>query len=155
MTEVIPITIIIFPILSWIDEAESTPPPRPVLPEKNHRSELKLKIGVPVVRDRFPAKTSGKILNNSFQFYPHLHEDPVMAELNHSRWNCGGVLNSEDVDRFLPEPSQRNHESFLAQIQSPKAFMTKKNKNKDLGVVHFQKSNTTPEEFFLSHKDEY
>ena len=140
---------------SWVFDAESTPPPKPVLPEKTRRSELKLKIGVPVVRDRFPSKTSGNILNNSLPLYPHLQEDPVMVELNHSRWNCGGVLNSEDVDRFLPEPSQRNHESFLEQIQPPKVFTSKKNKNRDVSVVHFQKSNTTPEEFFLSHNDEY
>ena len=136
-------------------EAESPTPPIPALAENSLRSELKMKLGVPMVRDRFPAKTFGSILNNSFSVYPHLHADPIMTELNHSRWNCGGVLNSEAVDRFLPEPSGKDHESFLEQIRPPKEFVSKKG-NKYFSAVHFQKSNTTPEKFFLSaEKNEY
>lgn len=110
------ISISLYSSCSWLNEDAPVSSPRPDRSPCSTRANQKDRLGIPIVRDRFPSKTFSCIVNNNEPLRPYLRVDPVMKKLGHDRWNSGTVLFSEKEDRFLPEPWGRDHISFQQQI---------------------------------------
>jgi len=72
-----------------------------------------------------------------------------MKKLNHDRWDCGALLHSEDLDRFLPEPWGRDHGSFQTQF----TYRKDKLHQQKPAMIHFEKDNVDVMSFIQSQND--